>query len=100
MCGRYTLGANITELEKRFDLGRQDLRGLITRRYNIAPTQEVLAITNNGGRQAELLRWGLMEKGQPGSGHPAESSADACSLATGLVRPWERGGKMPPSLWG
>lgn len=60
MCGRYTLGADITELEKRFDLGRQDLHGLITRRYNIAPTQEVLAITNNGGRRAELLRWGLI----------------------------------------
>ena len=29
-------------------------------RYNIAPTQPVLAVTNDEGRQPEYLRWGLI----------------------------------------
>ena len=29
-------------------------------RYNIAPTQPVLAVVNRDGRRAEHLRWGLV----------------------------------------
>ena len=29
-------------------------------RYNIAPTQSVLTVTNTGQRQGELMRWGLV----------------------------------------
>lgn len=60
MCGRYTLAKHHDELQDSFDikLGPRDIQW--TPRYNIAPSQEVLAITNDGERRPELLRWGLI----------------------------------------
>ena len=58
MCGRYTLISNIGELQGRF--------GFVMDapppepRYNIAPTQQVLAVVNDGERRGELMRWGLV----------------------------------------
>jgi len=60
MCGRYTNTAGPEELNDRFRLPITSDAG--TRRYNIAPTEEVLAIVNarEGGQEARLLRWGLI----------------------------------------
>ena len=59
MCGRYTNTAGAEEISGRFGVELPDARG--TRRYNIAPTQEVLAILKRAGtRQAQLMRWGLL----------------------------------------
>lgn len=58
MCGRYTLISNVSELQGRF--------GFIMDgpppepRYNIAPTQSVLAVVNDGERRGEMMRWGLL----------------------------------------
>jgi putative SOS response-associated peptidase YedK len=60
MCGRFSLGASATALAQQF--------GLVgipkwTPRYNIAPTQEVLAVVKMPDapkRQARLFRWGLI----------------------------------------
>ncbi len=63
MCGRFTLTSNLDELQGRF--------GFISEftdshfydhgpRYNIAPTQPVLTVTNDGQRRGELMRRGLV----------------------------------------
>ena len=58
MCGRYTLRASAKEIGEAFGL----LAGLDWKpRYNIAPTQQVLAIVLRDNRRApELLKWGLI----------------------------------------
>jgi putative SOS response-associated peptidase YedK len=59
MCGRYTNTAGIQELNERFKVPFPGETG--THRYNIAPTEEVLAIVSPRGQpEARLLRWGLI----------------------------------------
>ena len=59
MCGRYTNTAGPEELNDRFRVPIAGTEG--TRRYNVAPTEEVLAIVAPKGEQeARLLRWGLI----------------------------------------
>lgn len=67
MCGRYTNTAAPGELEARFGVGIPFSEG--TRRFNIAPTEPVLAIVRSpggasastgAGREARALRWGLV----------------------------------------
>jgi putative SOS response-associated peptidase YedK len=59
MCGRYTNTAGPEELNDRFRIPIASDAG--TRRFNIAPTEEVLAIVApKGEAQARLLRWGLI----------------------------------------
>ncbi len=59
MCGRYTNTAGVQELNERFKVPFPGQEG--TGRYNIAPTEEVLAIVAPRGEpQARLLRWGLI----------------------------------------
>ena len=59
MCGRYTNTAGPEELNDRFRVPITSDAG--THRFNIAPTEEVLAIVNGReGHTARLLRWGLV----------------------------------------
>ncbi len=59
MCGRYTNTAGPEELNDRFRVPIPSAAG--TRRFNIAPTEEVLAIVAPKGKpEARLLRWGLI----------------------------------------
>jgi putative SOS response-associated peptidase YedK len=59
MCGRYTNTAGPEELNDRFRVPIPFSEG--THRYNIAPTEEVLAIVApKGAPEARLLRWGLV----------------------------------------
>ena len=60
MCGRYTLASvDPWDLRGRFPAG-SELE--IRRRYNVAPSDEVLAVTTDkaGSPRLELLRWGLV----------------------------------------
>jgi putative SOS response-associated peptidase YedK len=60
VCGRYTLATpNPAELRGRFPIGESIE---IRRRYNVAPGDEVLAVTTDkeGRPRGELLRWGLV----------------------------------------
>ena len=60
MCGRFTRSASATTLVQQFDLVSIPTW---SPRYNISPTQEVLAVvgtTATAKRQAPLLRWGLI----------------------------------------
>ncbi|HEY4897810.1 MAG TPA: SOS response-associated peptidase [Solirubrobacteraceae bacterium] len=59
MCGRYTNTAGPEELNDRFRVPIADDAG--TRRFNVAPTEAVLAIVAPEGEpEARLLRWGLI----------------------------------------
>ena len=59
MCGRFTLTADQDSFEDRFSFTGFDLGWVPS--YNIAPTQEVLTVTNDGAEnRAELMRWGLV----------------------------------------
>jgi putative SOS response-associated peptidase YedK len=64
VCGRYTNTAGPEELNDRFKVPIASAAG--TRRFNIAPTEEVLAIVaDNGerssdGQRVRMLRWGLV----------------------------------------
>ena len=58
MCGRFTLTADLGELQERFEFNAGGLTNSPS--YNIAPTQPVLAVLNGNGRQAHQLRWGLV----------------------------------------
>jgi putative SOS response-associated peptidase YedK len=59
MCGRYTLTAGQrAALEQRFGASLPD-GGL--ERYNVAPTESILAVCDRKGeREGRLLRWGLV----------------------------------------
>lgn len=58
MCGRYSLKADISQLALRFEFAADDV--VHEPAYNIAPTQQVLTVTNDGERKAEHMRWGLI----------------------------------------
>jgi putative SOS response-associated peptidase YedK len=63
MCGRFLLFSSGPKIAEEFDLtGFPELAP----RYNVAPTQPVLAVRAAGsGREAALLRWGLVAMAQP-----------------------------------
>nr|BAL56259.1 hypothetical conserved protein [uncultured Acetothermia bacterium]BAL57530.1 hypothetical conserved protein [uncultured Acetothermia bacterium]BAL59000.1 hypothetical conserved protein [Candidatus Acetothermum autotrophicum] len=58
MCGRFSLTLNAEQIESRLGVSvPQSYRP----RYNIAPTQEILALISEGqGRILQHLRWGLI----------------------------------------
>jgi putative SOS response-associated peptidase YedK len=59
VCGRYTNTAGVEELSERFKVPISGQAG--TRRFNVAPTEQVLAIVAREGHpEARLLRWGLV----------------------------------------
>jgi len=60
VCGRYSLATpNPADVRARFPIGESVE---IRRRYNVAPGDEVLAVTTDreGNPRGELLRWGLV----------------------------------------
>ncbi|MDO7487186.1 SOS response-associated peptidase [Peribacillus sp. NPDC096448] len=60
MCGRFTLFTDIEEIKERFDIqGSFDEEYQFS--YNIAPSQSVLSVINDGERnRLGYLRWGLI----------------------------------------
>ncbi len=58
MCGRFTLALTPEELAEAFDL--IDVPDDAGPRYNIAPTQQVAAITSEAPEIAQMLKWGLI----------------------------------------
>ena len=68
MCGRFTLTSNMDDLQGRFGFLSQyaesESKGSEYFEhgplYNIAPTQQVLTVTNDGQKRGEPMRWGLV----------------------------------------
>ena len=58
MCGRYSLIADLGELAGRFEFDGD--WEAFERRYNIAPTQEVLTVVGGEKRRSGFMRWGLI----------------------------------------
>lgn len=66
MCGRFTLTLPPDLIAEEFGL---DGVPILEARYNIAPTQPVAVVRrlrSGGGRQLDLLRWGLTRTPAPG----------------------------------
>ena len=57
MCGRFALTVDIEKIAKTFGV-EPTLNTM--RRYNIAPTQNVVSIVRNGEAHLAELRWGLI----------------------------------------
>ena len=61
MCGRFTLFAPYYEIIERFDIEATFPEGDYRPSYNIAPSQQVVAIINDGRKnRLGYLRWGLI----------------------------------------
>ncbi len=58
MCGRFTLTADSKKLAEAF--AGFKLPDELVPRYNIAPSQPVAVIANNGQNQIEFFQWGLI----------------------------------------
>ena len=58
MCGRYSLIADLQDLARQFEFDAVGFEN--APRYNVAPTQPVMTVTDREGRQAEYMRWGLI----------------------------------------
>jgi putative SOS response-associated peptidase YedK len=59
MCGRYTLTTPVERLAEEFGFDASSVE--LPPNYNVAPTQQVAAVLEEGGeRHLELLRWGLI----------------------------------------
>ncbi len=59
MCGRYTLISNQEKIRQRFEIDNSF--DFSEPQYNIAPTEKVLAVINNGSKKhAGYLKWGLV----------------------------------------
>src|SRR3954452_9592803 len=61
MCGRFTLTATVDQLIDRFDVEFFLQEEEYFPNYNVAPSQSVLAVINNGSQnKMGFLRWGLI----------------------------------------
>ncbi len=58
MCGRYTLHVKVSDLQRL--LGSVELPDDLEQRYNIAPTQPVAVVPNDGAQRLDFFRWGLI----------------------------------------
>lgn len=58
MCGRFTLTVDTAELQAAF--AGFEFPSLAAPRYNIAPSQPVLALPNDGKNKADFFVWGLI----------------------------------------
>src|SRR5262245_65891383 len=94
MCGRFTLHTEKEALAERFGF-HVDQLGALAPHYNVAPTQEVLAIRADrkvrGQRLAALMRWGLVPSWSKAIGAQAlminarvESIADKAAFSRSL----------------
>jgi putative SOS response-associated peptidase YedK len=59
MCGRFTLTIDINRVAKVFGVA-PSLQ--VPARYNVAPTQDVVAIMRNGTAHLDLLRWAIRQR--------------------------------------
>src|SRR5215813_7664104 len=64
MCGRFTLTHDVqtvaeTIMSPRTIMVPASLQTVLPR-YNIAPTQDVATVINNGSLHLDMLRWGLI----------------------------------------
>ena len=57
MCGRFALEATAEDLARQFEV---EVDKPITSRYNIAPSQQILAVNGDNNRSLVSMKWGLV----------------------------------------
>lgn len=92
MCGRVTVRATAEEIQQQFGLNLV-LAKLERPRFNLAPSQELPVVINDGRRELDLYRWGLIPSwakdpklGNKLSNARAETLAQKPSFRTALKR--------------
>lgn len=61
MCGRFTLTAPLDQIFERFEIEQFIQEDLFSPSYNVAPSQSVLSVINDGRKnRLGFLRWGLI----------------------------------------
>jgi len=62
MCGRYTLTADLKKVADRFGapMPTEDWATCLPPKYNIAPTQAVIVVGDDGKRYLKPMQWGLI----------------------------------------
>ncbi|MBE7553850.1 MAG: SOS response-associated peptidase [Anaerolineales bacterium] len=58
MCGRFTLATNTQKLAEAF--AEFEVPADLPPRYNVAPSQPVAVVANNGQHKVEFFQWGLI----------------------------------------
>ncbi len=58
MCGRFSLTKTEAEIEARF--GAKFYSNDLVKRYNVAPSQLALVLTNNNPNELQLFKWGMI----------------------------------------
>src|SRR6266436_4132718 len=58
MCGRFTLTADLKEIAERFSTPTPTAD--YNPRFNIAPTQQVIVVGDDGERYMKQMKWGLI----------------------------------------
>jgi len=58
MCGRFSLTKTEAEIEARF--GAKFYSNDLIKRYNVAPSQLTLVLTNNNPTEFQFFKWGLI----------------------------------------
>jgi putative SOS response-associated peptidase YedK len=92
MCGRFTLSLDGAGLQQAFP-DFTPPAGTVAARYNIAPTQPVAVVTNDGKNRIEFFHWGLIPSWakDPSIGHKlinarAETLAEKPSFRSAYKR--------------
>jgi putative SOS response-associated peptidase YedK len=60
MCGRFTLTVDPSELQATFPWLKVPTEAPLAPRYNVAPSQPIAVVANNGQNTLEFFRWGLI----------------------------------------
>ena len=60
MCGRYTLTADLKKVADRFGAPSPPASATYNPRFNIAPTQAVIVVGDDGKRYIKEMLWGLI----------------------------------------
>jgi len=60
MCGRYTLTADLKKVADRFGAPLPPASATYNPRFNIAPTQPVIVVGDDGKRYIKQMLWGLI----------------------------------------
>lgn len=93
MCGRFNLITDIRSVARRFGLAAPPDAAAWRPRFNIAPTQTVIIVADDGTRRLERMRWGLIPSwaSDPGIGNKlinarSETLTERPSFRTALRR--------------
>lgn len=66
MCGRFTLATDLKVVAERFGAALPTLELKVSRpRFNIAPTQSVIVVGDDGKRYMKEMRWGFIRSFGP-----------------------------------